>query len=83
MVALIVQVPASTNVTTPVDALIVQTDVVELEYVLVPAPADAVEVIVGGVAFPEYEALYDPASMVRVREIAVIVNDRVLELADA
>jgi hypothetical protein len=82
MVALIVQVPASTNVTTPVDALIVHTDVVELEYVLVPAPADAVEVIVGGVALPEYEALYDPASMVKVREMAVIVKERELELAE-
>jgi hypothetical protein len=61
----------------------VHTDVVELEYVLAPAPADAVEVMVGGVALPEYEALYDPASIVRVREIAVIVNERVLELADA
>jgi len=51
--AVIVQVPASTKVTTPDDELIVHTDVVELEYVLVPAPADAVEVIVGGVALPE------------------------------
>lgn len=46
-------VPAATNVTTPVEALIVHTDVVELEYDFVPAPADAVEVIVGGVASPE------------------------------
>ena len=83
MVAPIVQVPASTNVTTPFEAFIVHTDVVELEYVLVPAPADAVDVIVGGVALPEYEALYEPASMVSVREIAVIVNERVLELAVA
>ena len=66
MVAPIVQVPASTNVTTPVEAFIVHTDVVELEYVLVPAPADAVDVIVGGVALPEYEALYEPASIVSV-----------------
>lgn len=51
--AVIVQVPASTKVTTPDDELIVHTDVVELEYVLVPAPADAVEVMVGGVALPE------------------------------
>ena len=51
--AVIVQVPASTKVTTPDDELIVHTDVVELEYVLVPAPPDAVEVMVGGVALPE------------------------------
>lgn len=78
-----VQVPASTKVTTPVEALIVQTDVVELEYCFVPEPADAVEVIVGGVALPAYVALYEPASMVKVREIAVIVNDLLLELAAA
>ena len=83
IVAPIVQVPASTKVTTPVDALIVHTDVVELEYCLVPAPAEAVDVMVGGVALPEYEALYEPASMVNVREIAVMVNERELELADA
>jgi hypothetical protein len=47
-----VQVPASTNETRPLDELIVQTDVVELEYDLVPlpSPADAVEVMVGFVA---------------------------------
>lgn len=78
-----VHVPASTKVTSPVEALIVQTDVVELEYCFVPAPADAVEVIVGGVALPAYVALYEPASMVRVRDIAVIVNDLLLELAAA
>ena len=78
-----VQVPASTKVTTPVEALIVQTDVVELEYCFVPEPADAVEVIVGGVALPAYVALCEPASMVKVREIAVIVNDLLLELAAA
>lgn len=77
------QVPASTKVTTPVEALIVHTDVVELEYCFVPAPADAVEVNVGGVALPAYVALYEPASMVRVREIAVIVNDLLLELVAA
>jgi len=45
-----VQVPAVTNETTPVDELIVHTDVVVLEYVLVPEPADAVLVRVGAVA---------------------------------
>ena len=52
MDAEIVQVPASTNATSPDDELIVQTDVVELEYDFVPLPsaAEAVEVIVGLVA---------------------------------
>jgi hypothetical protein len=77
-----VQVPAATNVTTPVDASIVHTGVVELEYDFVPAPTEAFEVIVGGVALPEYDALYEPALMVSVREIAVMVNVRVLELAN-
>lgn len=46
------QVPASTNETRPVEALIVQTEVVELEYDFVPLPsaALAVDVIVGFVA---------------------------------
>ena len=82
MVAAIVHVPASTKVTTPVDELIVHTEVVELENCFVPAPAEAVDVIVGGVALPAYEALNEPASMVNVREMAVIVNERELELAE-
>lgn len=47
--AAIVQVPASTKATKPVDELIVHTDVVELEYDFVPLPSPvlAVEVIVG------------------------------------
>ena len=47
--ALIRHVPISTNVTRPDEELIVHTDVVELEYDLVPlsSPTDAVEVIVG------------------------------------
>lgn len=53
IVAVIVHVPASINVTTPVDELIVQTEVVELEYDFVPEPTDGVDVIVGGVALPE------------------------------
>lgn len=80
IVAPIVQVPAATNVTTPEDAFTVQTGVVELEYVLVPLPSDAVEVMVGGVASPEYVAEYEPALMERVREIASIWNDLALEL---
>ena len=47
--ATIVHVPEVTNATSPVDELIVHTDVVELEYDFVPLPsaALAVEVIVG------------------------------------
>jgi len=40
----------STNVTPPLDELIVHTEVVELENVIEPLPADGVAVIVGGVA---------------------------------
>ena len=48
----IVQVPVSTNATSPVEELMVHTEVSELEYDFVPFPsaADAVEVIVGFVA---------------------------------
>ena len=45
-----VHVPAITRDTTPLDPLIVHTDAVVLEYVLVPVPADAVLVNVGAVA---------------------------------
>ncbi|NBO55094.1 MAG: hypothetical protein EBU84_11000 [Actinobacteria bacterium] len=45
--AVIVQVPASTNATSPLDELIVQIEVSELEYDFVPTPLDAVEVMVG------------------------------------
>ena len=45
--AVIVHVPALTNVTKPDDELIVHTDVVELEYDFDPPPTDAVDVIVG------------------------------------
>lgn len=34
----------------------------------------ASDVIVGGDAFPEYDDVYDPESIVRVREIAVTVK---------
>ena len=52
MDAPIVQVPVSTKVTAPLDELIVQISVVELENDFVPEPsaADAVAVIVGGAA---------------------------------
>ena len=45
-----VHAPGPTKVTTPVEALIVHTDAVVLEYVLVPDPAEAVLVKFGGVA---------------------------------
>lgn len=66
----IVHVPASTNVTTPLDESTVQTEVVELEYDFVPEPADGVADIVGG----ESDNAYGPASPdnVRVRESDVI-----------
>ena len=52
MEAEIVHVPASTKETAPVELLIVQIEAVELEYDFEPPPADAVDVIVGGVALP-------------------------------
>ena len=78
-----VQVPAATNVTTPEEELIVHTDVVELEYCFVPEPAEAVDVMVGGVASPEYADVYEPALIVNVREVAVIVKVLVFEFAAA
>lgn len=68
-------VPASTKATRPVLELIVHTEVVELEYdfVPLPSPALAVDVIVGFVpAVNEYVEVYEPASMVSVREVAVV-----------
>lgn len=72
------QVPASTNVTTPVDEFTVQTEVVELVYVIEPAPADGVAVIVGAVALiaygpesPESESVRLSAVMVKLIEAAV------------
>jgi len=71
-----VQVPASTNETRPLDELIVQTDVVELEYDLVPlpSPADAVEVMVGFVAALKAYGLpaYDDELIVNVRDVGVV-----------
>jgi len=67
-----VHVPASTNVTTPVEELIVHTEVVELENVLLPAPALGVAVIVGGESLRAYVAALP--ERVSVRLAAVIVN---------
>jgi hypothetical protein len=49
------QFPVETKLTTPVELSIVQIDSVDEEYVLVPVPNEAVEVIVGGVADCKYE----------------------------
>jgi len=80
-----VHVPASTKATKPVDELIVQTEVVELEYDLVPlpSPALAVEVIVGFVpTLNAYVDVYEPESIERVREVAAaMVMSIVGELA--
>ena len=60
----------------------VHTDVVELEYDFVPPPSEAVDVIVGFVpAVKAYELEYEPESIVKVREAAVIV--KLIELAVA
>lgn len=70
-----VHVPASTNATRPDDELIVQIDVVELEYdfVPLPSPADAVEVIVGFVpASNAYDALYEPPSIDNVLDVNAV-----------
>jgi hypothetical protein len=83
IVAAIVHVPTATNVTRPDDASIVHTEVVELEYCFKPAPADAVEVIVGGVALSAYEPEYEPELIVSVRELAVISNEIALAFASA
>jgi hypothetical protein len=71
----IVHVPEDTNATSPDDESTVHTGVVELEYDLVPLlfPALAVEVIVGFVAVSKaYEDVYEPASMVSVREVSAV-----------
>jgi hypothetical protein len=61
-----VQVPAATNATNPLEELTVQIDSVELVKVLAPVPADAVAVRVGGVATIVYVDVYEPEAMVRV-----------------
>jgi hypothetical protein len=64
--AAMVQVPTETNATKPLVELIVQIEAVELVKVLVPVPADAVAVRVGGVATIVYVDVYEPEAMVRV-----------------
>ena len=79
-------VPAATNVTTPDAEPTVQTTAGEPEYVLAPAPAEAVLVSVGGEADIEYVEVYEPESMAIVREInsgaiVVVVVDVVVVVA--
>ncbi len=50
---------------------------------MVPAPAEGVEVIVGGVAVVAYVEVYDPESMTCVLAVRVTVKLIVLALATA
>jgi hypothetical protein len=72
--ALTVHVPGATNVTTPDAEPTVQTTAGEPEYVLAPAPAEAVLVSVGGEADIAYVEVYEPESIAMVREFAVIAK---------
>lgn len=81
--ALTVHVPGATNVTTPDAEPTVQTTAGEPEYVLAPAPAEAVLVSVGGEADIEYVEVYEPESMAIVREVAVIEKLMFEEVAQA
>ena len=78
-----VHVPVVTNVTRPDDELIVQTGavVVENDFVPLPFSADDVDVIVGGVSSSAYDDTYEPESMLKVLEPAVIVKS--IAAADA
>lgn len=78
IVAPIVHVPIVTKVTRPELLLIVQTSVVRLVYVFVPVPADAVEVIVGGVVTNVYVAVYELPSIVSVLFTALVVKFKIL-----
>jgi hypothetical protein len=86
--ALTVHVPGATNVTTPDAEPTVQTTAGEPEYVLAPAPAEAVLVSVGGEADKAYVDVYEPESILNVREInsgaivvVVVVVDVVVVVA--
>ena len=76
----IVHVPASTNVTAPEEELTVHTEVVELEYDFVPAPADGLDDIVGAGSPSWYGPLSPDSVSVRVK--AVIVKLIALAVAD-
>lgn len=84
----ILQVPASTKVTTPVVESMVQIDAAFVENVVVPPGADelllcstGLATIVGGVAVNTYDALLP--DRLRFRAFAVMVNDVVAEVAEA
>lgn len=83
--ALIVHAPAATNITAP-EFSTVQTDLVALVKLFAPPPADAVLVKVGGVADKAYVEVYEPESILNVREvnsgaIVVVVVDVVVAVA--
>jgi hypothetical protein len=81
MEALIEHVPADTNVTTPDSEPTVHTGAVDVKNDLTPEPADAVAVIVGGVAVITYVAEYDEASIESVRDARGTYSDEALEFA--
>ena len=83
--ALIVHVPIATNVTAP-EFPTVQTGLVSLVKLFAPPPADAVLVNVGAVADIAYVDVYEPESILNVREInsgaiVVVVVDVVVVVA--
>jgi hypothetical protein len=83
--ALIVHVPAATNVIAP-EFSTVHTGLVALVKLFAPPPADAVLVNVGGVADKAYVEVYEPESILNVREInsgaiVVVVVDVVVVVA--
>jgi len=83
--ALIVHVPAATNVIAP-EFSTVHTGLVALVKLFAPPPADVVLVNVGGVADKVYVDVYEPESMLNVREInsgaiVVVVVDVVVVVA--
>jgi len=84
---LIVHVPAATKVTAP-EFSTVHTGLVALVKLFAPPPADAVLVNVGGVADKAYVDVYEPESILNVREInsgaivvVVVVVDVVVVVA--
>ena len=83
--ALIVHVPAATNVIAP-EFSTVQTGLVSLVKLFAPPPTDAVLVNVGAVADIAYVDVYEPESILNVREInsgaiVVVVVDVVVVVA--
>jgi hypothetical protein len=83
--ALIVHVPAATKVTAP-EFSTVHTGLVALVKLFAPPPADAVLVSVGGEADIAYVEVYEPESILNVREInsgaiVVVVVDVVVVVA--